>query len=168
MRRVNLLACAWVVSLGALGAVTVSCDDPVHSDGVAALGPEVAGIPRGPLHRAGQPCLTCHGGDGPGSPEFAFGGTVFFVRGSTEGVAGVVVTLTDARGATAKKTTNEVGNFYIQKSEWSPVYPVFASISFEGEQRAMATRIGGSGSCATCHRGAGDPAHMPGIYLREQ
>ncbi|AKV02281.1 hypothetical protein AKJ09_08944 [Labilithrix luteola] len=151
-----------------LGVALASCDDPVHSDAVDALGPEVAGIPRGPRHRAGQPCLTCHGGDGPGSPDFSFGGTVFLVRGGTQGVPGVTVLLKDARGATIARSTNEVGNFYIQKSEWSPVFPVFATISYAGEERPMATRIGGSGSCATCHRGSGDAQHMPGVFLRDQ
>lgn len=157
------LALAVVLALGA-----TSCDDPVHSDAVDALGPEVAGIPRGPRHRAGQPCLTCHGGQGPGSPEFSFGGTVFSVRGGTQAVEGATVLLKDARGATITRTTNDVGNFYIEQSQWSPVFPVFVTVSYGGEERVMATRIGGSGSCATCHRGAGDSQHMPAVYLREQ
>ena len=29
------------------------------------------------LHRPGQPCLTCHGGKGPGHVEFSIAGTLY-------------------------------------------------------------------------------------------
>src|SRR5450432_160855 len=42
----------------------VGCGDPVHDTAVSALGPEAPGVPKGPLHRPGQPCVLCHGPQG--------------------------------------------------------------------------------------------------------
>ena len=79
---------AWTLARLPVGltllATLAACDtDPVHSSAVDALGPEVAGVPKGPYHRAGQPCVTCHGGEGPASQQFVMAGTVFFGPGNT-------------------------------------------------------------------------------------
>jgi len=160
--RARIFFAALTLALGA------SCYDPVHSDAVDALGPEADGIPRGPRHRAGQPCTTCHGGSGPGSPELSVAGTVFAVRGTTVASAPVTVTVTDATGATRSAATNEVGNFFITKSDWAPVFPLHVAIDGDGAHKNMVTTIGRDGGCATCHRGQGDTTSMPGVFLRDQ
>src|SRR5690348_913971 len=84
-----------LVVLAAIGA-SPSCSDPVHSDEVAALGPEADGVRPGPLHRAGQPCMTCHGGSGPAGAVFAVAGTVFKTADAREGIADVQVSMSDS------------------------------------------------------------------------
>lgn len=151
-------------------ALMAACYDPVHQDAVAALGPEVEGVPRGPTHRAGQPCTTCHGGDGPGEPDFAVAGTLFTVRGSSEPLAGAIVTIVDAAGDTRVATSNGAGNFFLTKAEWSPRFPLRVAIrSADGSARKeMTTTIGRDGGCAACHRGAGDSTFMPGVFLEDK
>ena len=149
-------------------AAASACYDPVHLDAVASLGEEVAGVPRGPTHRAGQPCTTCHGGDGPGDPEFAVAGTIYAVRGGTQPFEGAVVTIVDAAGQTRTVRSNQVGNFYIERSQWSPVFPLHVEVEGGGARRVMVTTIGRDGGCGSCHRGGGDSSFVPGVYLREQ
>lgn len=153
----------FVVTLGALGGT--SCMDPVHSDAVDALGPEAPGVRRGPQHRPGQPCTVCHGGDGPGSPEFIVAGTVFAQRGSTSPASGVTVTIKDATGAELTRETNGAGNFYVLASQHDLVFPLQVTIA--AAQNQMTSRIGRSGSCATCHQGNGDSHHVPAVYMRD-
>lgn len=149
--------------------IHASCIDPVHNDAVDALGPEESGVRPGPTHRPGQPCRTCHGSDGPANPEMTVGGTVYAVRGGTDPAEGVSVALTDAKGATYATTSNSVGNFYVWKRDWDPIFPLQIAISDgNGVNAVMVTKIGRDGACATCHRGSGDALHMPGVYLRAQ
>ncbi len=145
----------------------VACINPVHSDAVDALGGEVNGVGPGPRHRPGQPCLTCHGGDGPG-PDFAIGGTVYAVRNGSQGLGNVSVILTAADGSTKTLVSNDVGNFYLEASRWTPTFPLFVRLEAGGVTKEMNTRMGGSGSCATCHYGAdNEPDHSPPVYMRE-
>lgn len=160
-------AARWLVV--AFAIASASCIDPVRSDAVDALGPEAPGVGTGPTHRPNQPCLTCHGGNGPGSPDFAVGGTVNAVRGSVIPEARVTVLLTDANGSTKTKASNEAGNFYVETREWSPVYPIKVAILSGNASQEMKTLIGGTGSCASCHYGADNaPDHMPPVFLRSQ
>jgi len=127
----------------------------------------------GPNHRPGQDCLTCHGGDGPGSPDFSIAGTIYSARNVLEPLAGASVVLTDAKGSTRSAVTNEVGNFYIAADRWSPSYPLFVELddprADEGGVKKMATRIGRYGGCAFCHYGSDDePTHMPPVFLRQK
>lgn len=154
------------ILVSGLALAAFSCVDPVHDDAVEALGSEVRGVRPGPKHRPGQPCLTCHGADGPGEPEMSIGGTVYDVRAGTEGMPRVTVTITDAKGDARELTTNSVGNFYVFKQEWDPAFPLTVSLSGDGTEQVMKTTIGRDGACATCHRGAGDSRHMPAVYLR--
>ncbi len=159
MRRSLLL---FFVALG------MGCIDPVHADAVDALGPEAAGVRQGPTHRPGQPCLTCHGGDGPGEPDMSVGGTVYAVRGGSTALPGVTVRLTDAKGSQWSSVSNSVGNFYVFKEEWDPVFPLTVALRYGDESAEMRTPIGRDGGCATCHRGTGDARRMPAVYLRAQ
>ena len=165
-RRLLFLAAAM---LGASGSA--SCFDPVHSDDVAALGPERRGVLPGPNHRPGQNCLTCHGGKGPGSPEFSIAGTIYSARGVLEPLSDVTVALQDATGATRDVVSNEVGNFYITTASWSPTYPVLVALrdrrADENGVKEMVTPVGRNGGCAFCHYGADEePTHMPPVFLR--
>jgi hypothetical protein len=148
-----------------LAAVSASCLDPVHSDAVDALGPEASGVREGPTHRPGQPCLTCHGGDGPG-PDFAAAGTVYETRDGTVPLPNVAVLLRDSSGTTRTAVTNSAGNFYLTAGEWTPAYPMFAELHDGDLVKAMETRIGRNGGCAECHR-VGGQTKMPPVYMKE-
>lgn len=162
--------------LGMVAAVLIatassSCVDPTHASGVDELGPEAPGVPEGPLHRPGQPCLACHDGRGPGESELSIGGTIYAARTESAPLAGAQVTIQDATGARRVVTTNEAGNFYIEKKSWAPAYPLFVRIDFGDEKKVMQTRIGQNGGCAFCHYGPrpkGDPVHMPPVFLEDR
>ncbi len=160
MRHFSILSCL------ILGSALASCFNPVHDDAVTALGPEDPAIPIGLRHRAGQPCLTCHGGDGPGSPEFAMGGTIYATRKDADPLEGAVVTLTDVTGQIRTVTTNDVGNFRIRVEQWKPIFPLKVKVTLGKDETVMETLINGNTACNTCHRGDGDASHMPHVYLR--
>ncbi len=161
----RLAVCTLTLCLAALGA---GCMDPVHDDAVAALGDEAPGVRRGPSHRPGQPCLLCHGGDGPG-PDFAVGGTVYETRGLAVPANGVAVLLTDAKGQTATAQSNAAGNFFLESRQWAPTYPVRVQIARDGAVTKMSTVIGRQTSCAECHVSPdrGSKSEAPPVYLKE-
>lgn len=168
-RSSSLVVLLFVVPVAA-GTATLSsgCYDPVHLDAVAALGPETPGIAPGPNHRAGQPCSTCHGAEGPAESELSVGGTLYRVRGERDALAGGEVILTDARGESRSVRSNESGNFFITAAEWAPVFPLGVAIEAEGIRREMVSTIGRDGGCAACHRDSGDRSFMPAIFLRDK
>ncbi|MGH7294248.1 MAG: hypothetical protein ACRELB_04920 [Polyangiaceae bacterium] len=152
-------------------AVAAACNtDPVHTSAVKLLGPEVAGIPKGEFHRAGQPCLTCHGGEGPAKMEFTVAGTIFYGpanTGAPVGVGDAIVTLEDDTQSQFSVTTNCVGNFFVKPGDWPghPDFPMLATVSgtvpVPGnggaeaptyEAPSMQSHIGRTGSCADCHQ----------------
>jgi hypothetical protein len=159
MRRVAFrrpalaLALALAPALAVAGATLAACD-PVHSDDIAALGGETPGVPKGPLHRAGQPCTLCHDGAIGDPPGFSIAGTVFATP-STGGASGIVVKMTDATGFTyATQPTNAAGNFYVTPRDWTPAYPITQTILVASSGTVPATmysQISRSGSCAWCH-----------------
>lgn len=146
----------------------VSCQDPVHDQAVAALGPEKRGVEEGPTHRPGQPCLTCHGGSGPGEPEWSIAGTVFADPRGDAPASRIAVRVSDATGAERLVQSNSAGNFYIAKKEWDPVFPLKVQLESEGRVIPMHTRVGGTGGCGSCHRdarrGGADGAHVSAVY----
>src|SRR5262245_52180936 len=73
-----------------------ACEDPVRDNRIDALGPEEPGIPEGPLHRAGQPCLACHNGEGPGENVFSVAGTVYQTNEELNPLPGAVLHFTDS------------------------------------------------------------------------
>lgn len=153
-------------------ATLVSCMNPVHSDAVDVLGGEASGVRRGPTHRPGQPCLTCHGGEGPGEPDFELAGTVYEMNAqggpdTTRGAPGVTVAFTDAVGKTHTTETNSVGNFYVKEGRYAPTYPVYVTLARGGRTAStMKTRIGRRGSCADCHRGQdGSKDLVPAVFV---
>ncbi len=151
-----------------LFAATVagSCD-PVHDDAVAALGGEAQGVPPGPLHRPGQPCLLCHDGAPGDPPAFSLAGTVFLYANSIEQAAnGATVTLEDKDGTTATATTNAAGNFFLTPTAYSPEYPVHVkSVARGNVSILMHSHVGGNGSCAGCHVDPEAPDSPGHVYL---
>jgi hypothetical protein len=161
----------WTPTLVAVLAVlsVAACYDPVHLDAVATLGPETPGIPTGPEHRVGQPCLTCHGGEGPADRELAVAGTVVATRGSKEPLVAAKITVTDARGESREMRSNGVGNFSIPKGDWPSItFPLRVVLEAESVRREMVTSIGRDGGCAACHRDEGDRTLMPSVFLRDK
>jgi hypothetical protein len=174
------------LSIGAvllLATVSASCFNPVHSDDVAALGGEVAGVREGPTHRPGQPCLVCHGGKGPGSPEFEIAGTIYELRDSPSAPAeGVEIVITDSSTPPKSITlqSNRAGNFYLEKDRESFFYPLYVELDDARIKqelplvptagiRNMRTAIGRNAGCAFCHvNGVNDAdkkTHMPQVFL---
>lgn len=149
-----------------------ACVDPVRSAEQSALGPEDPNVPRGEMHRPGQPCLVCH-------DDFAIAGTIYN-EDLTTPFDGAVVTLTDATGSQAQATTNAAGNFIIKKSDWTPVFPIGSYVGSDGTSvlgvtvvgddpnnpAQMVTAVGRNGSCAGCHFGSGHSSDSPGpVYV---
>ena len=137
----------------ALACLAAGCVDTVHDDQVDALGGEAPGVRPGPLHRPGQPCLTCHRGQGPGNAEFSVAGTVYLLQHQQDIAPNTSVILEDIDGVAVLIGTNEAGNFFINASDWRPHYPMTAKIVYAGKvNRPMTTVINRSGSCADCHK----------------
>jgi hypothetical protein len=158
---------ARVVALGPLlgaAAVVASCDQ-VHSDAVAALGGETAGVPQGPLHRGGQPCLLCHDGAAGDPRAFSVAGTVYQGGESLVPLVGGVVTVQSADGATATATTNAAGNFYLAPADYAPRYPLHVAVAQGGVSVAMHSHVGGDGSCAGCHADPAGPDSPGHVYF---
>ncbi|HVU04762.1 MAG TPA: hypothetical protein VHE30_23580 [Polyangiaceae bacterium] len=139
-----------------LGLLLSACSDPVHDDRVSKLGGETPGIPAGPRHRAGQPCLVCHSGMGPGEAEFSFAGTVYQTDDAKVPLEGAIVHLVDAAGKKHEVGTNCAGNFFVMRTDYEPTWPVFVKVIYGHVgstpiERPMGSPIYREGSCAGCH-----------------
>ena len=166
MRGHSLSIC---IAVAALAVAGTSCGlDPVHDKAISALGPEVEGVEPGPDHRPGQPCLVCHGGDGPAGQHFTVAGTIF--RAANEnppvGMPNAHVVLVDSAGYEPPFpiVTSASGNFYITKSDWDPVFPLRVRVDYTAKKSGpypgispMTSMIGRDGSCASCHKLTPDP-----------
>jgi hypothetical protein len=170
-RRRGLPAIALAVALSGGLAIETGCGvvdqilDPVHAREIAALGDDPSGQEPGPNHRAGQPCLVCHGSVGPNGPELSVAGTIYRAHVDAQALDGAVVTLIDAQGVTREFNTNRAGNFLVRASAWQPVYPMRVSVSYGGVSTDMKTNVGRDGSCATCHTDPPGPASAGHVYL---
>lgn len=163
MSAVRVRRLAGAAAIGALAAT--SCVDETHDLQVAALGGEAPGVPRGPLHRPGQPCLVCHGGEGPASTQFTMGGTVYAVQDEAPPAPDAQVTIEDIGGAVFSFTTNEAGNFYFTPRDWTPTYPVQVQVTQGSQPPAiMATHVNRDGSCADCHGLVPGPTSAGRVY----
>ncbi len=148
MRLAFRRVAASLLALGIVAAAAAAgCGDPVHDGEVAALGPEAPGVSPGPTHRPGQPCLTCHGGEGPAGVTFVTAGTVYdHAYGEPGGTAttanalvGGVVHLVDANNLTYDATTNAVGNFFVTTDQWSATFPLGAKSQDGGPSGCIPT-----------------------------
>lgn len=152
--------------LALAAALSAGSCDPVHDDAVAALGGETPGVPAGPLHRPGQPCLLCHDGASGDPAAFSMAGTVFEEANALLPSVGAVVTLTSADGTTATAMTNAAGNFFLTPDAYTPAYPVHVtSIALGGVRITMHSHIGGNGSCAGCHADPAGPDSPGHVYF---
>ena len=160
-----------------LAASAAACGDPVHDQLVASLGPETPGVPVGPLHRPGQPCLACHDGTGPAALAFATAGTVYQDASSQDSTPLVAATVqfTDFAMNTFYARTNCAGNFFIEAVDWlngdpannipPVVFPVHIQINYGGQSTQMLSHMAKTTSCAQCHVGVPSPASVPRVYL---
>jgi hypothetical protein len=142
-----------------------ACVDATHDEQVQALGGETPGVERGPLHRPGEPCLTCHGGIGPASHQFSVAGTVYIVRGGSDPGVGAQVQIEDITGTFFTATTNAAGNFYVPVEVWQPTYPTQLQVSLGGLSEQMNTHVGRDGSCAGCHTSPQGPTSPGSVYI---
>ncbi|MGH7272307.1 MAG: hypothetical protein ACREJ3_17905 [Polyangiaceae bacterium] len=145
--------------------VSLACVDATHDEQVAALGPEDPGVPTGPTHRPGQPCLVCHGSSGPASQQFSVAGTVVAVRSQSAPAPGVTVQIEDINDSIFTATTNSAGNFYVPFDQWQPTYPTQMQVSRGALSQQMNTHVGRDGSCAGCHTEPEGPTSPGAVYL---
>lgn len=143
----------------------VACSDPVNDDARDALGPEQAGVPPGPLHRPGQPCVLCHGEEGPGDMVMSVAGTVYKFPDSDEPLAGAYVDFIDSSGKKFTAATNCAGNFFVQPEDFDPDFPIWTSLRYGGIAMPieMSTPVFRERSCAGCHAiksGTSSPGHV--------
>lgn len=157
-----------LLASGVLTGLLAGCADPVLSAEIDALPGETAGISRGPMHRAGQPCTLCHSSAGGQTPTFSVAGTLYQKAGSKIPIEGATIDLTDATGATYKLTSNCVGTFYVEDTTWEPTYPLRVQITDGTTTIKMLTRVSAEGvqpvsSCSICHSdpaSATSPGHL--------
>lgn len=154
--------------------VLAGCSDPVHSHLVSSLGGEAAGVPEGPLHRPGQPCLACHSGLGPADSEFIFGGTVYQDQMSPTPLplADARVHFIDSAGKTYDTGTNCAGNFFVMAADYKPAYPVWVKVFFGSLNgmpafQQMTSPIYREGSCAMCHVDPAGTSTVSRVYLSQ-
>jgi hypothetical protein len=158
--RARLLPAA-VLAIAAFGG----CVDATHDEQVAALGGEAPGVAPGPDHRPGQPCLVCHGSEGPAKSSFSVAGTVYAVFKQSAPANGAEVQIEDINGDVFQSPTNAVGNFYVLTSQWEPTYPIQMQVSYEAASNQMLTHVGREGSCAACHQSTPGPASPGPVYV---
>jgi uncharacterized membrane protein YgcG len=145
---IHVCLAATVLSVGA------GCRyDPVIADRIRQLPLEDADGPR-PEHRAGQPCVDCHGKYEGAKPELALGGTVFSQtgKGFLNPVEGVFVTIKDSAGATYKACSNSAGNFFITKADLQGIDDFAFPLTVRVGGAPMQSLIGRERSCAGCHK----------------
>lgn len=160
---------AWRICAALLAVWWTGCGtDPTISDVTDELGPEQRGVPQGPTHRPGQPCVTCHHGSGPGEPELSLAGTIYVDRDRDLPLEGASVRFADALGQRRTATTNCAGNFYIEADNWRPSFPVWVEVRLGAEAIAMETPIQRDGACASCHSDPAGPDSPGHVYLSEE
>lgn len=133
-------------------AAGCSFADPSRDAVFESLGPEPPGVPPGPLHRPGQPCLVCHG-EAPGISVFSVAGTVYKDRASLAPLGEVEIALVDVKGRTFKAKSNCAGNFFIRPAQFEPAYPLWVTLRLGQVTTEMESPIFRAGACATCHSG---------------
>jgi len=169
-----------VVGLSLWGCIGQSPEQQAELD----LGPEEAGVPRGPEHRPGQPCLRCHGEDyTPGNQVFVLAGTVYERPGDAHGAAGVEIEFADASDHSFVARTNRVGNFFIRaggggaqpsrggdgslRLPYEPAFPLRVSVREGDREQSMRGLIWREGSCGHCHGGGPSASSNGVVFLQE-
>jgi hypothetical protein len=140
-----------------------ACSDPVREQAIADLGGEARGVPEGPLHRPGQPCLACH--DGGEASRFSIAGTVYAREGSKVPLNEVTVRLVDAQGRRSSSVTNCAGNFFVRPAEFAFQYPLWVTLAVGDHTIDMESPTFREGSCAACHGDPKGPASAGRVYF---
>ena len=153
-----------LVALLSFASMGANCD-PVHDDLKASLGDEVAGVRTGPEHRPGQPCTVCHDGKIGDPVEFSVAGTIFQNQLDRVGAEGAVVTIYSGDGNTLKLNANSAGNFYVEASRFTAVYPMQTDVVYKGVTAKMTSNIGRDGACGQCHTDPGSPSSPGHIWI---
>lgn len=141
-------------SLPLLALTLAGCATPSgHDTGACSTGSYwEGGNEESPDMNPGASCVACHAtGEGP---NYAIAGTVmgdYADPDDCNGIAGVIVRLTDADGGVHELTTNDAGNFY--KKDGIPL-PYTAEIESADGVREMAAAQT-DGDCAACHTAEG-------------
>ena len=148
-----------------LAAFAAGCGDPVRSGAISALGGETPGVPKGPLHRPGQPCTVCHGGEGPASTQFSVAGTVFEFPTEPTPLVDGVVELEDSTGKIFYTGTNCAGNFFVGIDDFLPNWPLFVKVIFANDETPMSSPIYREGSCAACHKNPPSASTLGQVYF---
>jgi hypothetical protein len=143
----------------------VACLDATHDQQVQALGAEAPGVAPGPDHRPGQPCLVCHGSEGPAKSSFSVAGTVYAVDKQSAPAVGAQVQIEDINGVAFVSPTNEAGNFYVLTGQWQPTFPIQMQVSLGPVTAQMLTHAGREGSCAACHLSTSGPSSPGPVYV---
>jgi hypothetical protein len=157
-----LSTCILTTTVLAAAIAAASCD-PVLSGQKDALAGETPGVPKGPLHRPGQPCLLCHDGSIGDPPAFSVAGTVYQDATTKVALENATVTLTDVNGATYATVTNAAGYFYLSPDDFAPAYPMKVSVASGGVTVSMQSHVGWNGACGGCHvdpPGPDSPGHV--------
>jgi hypothetical protein len=156
-----LLAC------GGAAGVSLGCD-PAQDAIVQSLGPEAPGVPPGPTHRPGQPCLACHRDGGAGKPVFSIAGTIYREKAAPAAQGDVEVQLVDTAGTKLSARSNCAGNFYVTPAAFTPTFPVWVALRRGDNSIQMESPIPREGSCATCHRDPAGPDSAGPVYLTDE
>jgi len=159
-----------VAALGVLAVVAAGCANPIADDRIEALGDEpLPDLEDFQYHRAGQPCVLCHGEYESEGPIMSVGGTIYRTRASRVPVEGARVKIWDAFGETYEAITNCVGNFWVEKDVFDPSFPLHVEVSYvlqgddEPKSQPMTSRVSRDGSCAGCHQDLPQPTqYSPG------
>jgi len=118
------------------------------------------------LRNLGEECVGCHTpGKKAGRWPFTAGGTVYRTPGDdpVPGLAGVRVTIADAKGKVLRLTTNRAGNFWTTEPL---AFPVAVELQREGSDRKAAVRSGpcAAGECHACHARPGKSGAPGRLY----
>lgn len=149
--------CAWLLFC--------SCGDPLHEQGLEALGAEDPRVEPGPLHRPGQPCGACHAETGPAVRAFSLSGTVFRDGQEDVPLPSAEVRVIDSTGAQLSTFTNCAGNFFVTSAEYLPRWPIWMKVELgevSAEMRSAASR---ESSCAACHAADPGPSSVGRVFL---
>jgi hypothetical protein len=157
-----------------LVAVLPACgSDPVHSHLVDSLGGEAPGVPKGPLHRPGQPCGACHGNLGPADSIFSLAGTIYQdATPMSKPLADAKIQFVDSNGKTFETAANCVGNFFVMDDDYHPAWPVWVNLVYGivggmPYSKPMESPIYREASCAMCHVGSGSGDTVTKVYLTD-
>ena len=157
-----------IVAALLLGLCAGACSDPIRTRAVDELGGEDPATPVGPLHRPGQPCLVCHGADGPAESRFSLAGTVYQLPDTVEPLGDVTVRFIDSTGAQYRVVSNCAGNFYVGAANFEPAWPVWMKIEWKSLSQEMISPSFREGSCAECHQDPATPSTAGHLYVGDE